>query len=234
MSTRLSVLTVSTAAVLAAPATSHALSGTADKACYTHVPNSRADTVTEPITVALTGGTPGGRYQIAASPAGGPLGGSGSVSGTFDAAGNGINQITNVFPPKTRIGPIKGQKIKLTATDFTAGVSDQPIGSVRITNLAVAASGKPDNPRKKRRVKVSGGAFAKKRVFGFVTNRSGKKVLDRFKLGKANGCGFTARKVVVAPSPFRFGTFRLYVNAGKKLKRKRALRTNFRIFRRSF
>jgi hypothetical protein len=221
--------------MLVVPATSHAVTGSLDKPCYTHLVDRGQDPtteqVTEPITVTLAGGSPGGTFQVIASPKGGPSGGSGSITGTFDAAGNAAAQLTNTYPPKTTVEPSKGQTIDIAVTDYTAGVTAQPIGSVKITTLALAVSPKPRNPRKQRTVRVSGTAFAGHQLYGFVTSRNGKHVLDRFRLGTGNVCGYAKRKAVVAPSPFRYGAFRLYINAGTTLDRDRALGSRFRIKR---
>jgi hypothetical protein len=225
-------LTLTAAAALGFPATSHALAGTADRQCYTHFVNSGQDPtteqVTEPITVNVTGGTPGADFQVIATVPGKGSGSAGSIVGTFDAAGNGAAQLTNTYPPHTSIGPLKGQNINLSVHDFGSD-AEVPIGTVKITNLALTASSKPNNPHKKRSVRTSGTGFAGQKVYGFVTTKNGKKVLRRFKVGTGNVCGYTKTKAVVAPSPFRYGTFRLYVNVGKHLARKRALHTVFSI-----
>lgn len=230
MSPRPSFFAVTTgaAALLALPAAASAVTGTANQACYAHQPLHGS----EPIVVALTGGTPGADYTVAATVPGKGLGSAGSADGTFDAAGNASAQITDVFPPGGSIDPIKGQAVTLSIKD--SGVEapvDTPLGQVLITNLAMSVASKPRNPRSARRVAVSGTPFANAQVYGFVTKGSSKKVLRRISLGTGNVCGYTTAKAVVAPSPFRFGTFKLYVNAGKTLNKSAALASSFRIYR---
>lgn len=221
------------ALLLAVPATSHALGGGTDRQCYTHLVRSGQDPtteqVTQPVNVLVNGGTPGSRFQVVATRANGAI--AGSQSGTFDAAGGGGAQLTNLYPTGAAIGPLKGQKLTITVKDYGTN-AEVTLGTVRLTNLAITAASKPRDPRQKRTVRVSGTPLAgKKKLFGFVTTKNGKQVLNRFKVGRPNGCGFAKRKVVVAPSPFRYGNFRLYVNPGKKLHRKRALQSRFRIYK---
>ncbi len=238
MQKRIPVALLTSTALLTVPATSHALAGAPDQACYSHSVRTGQDPLTEqvtqPINVSLTGGTPGGRFQVALSRPKGSLGGMGSISGDFDAAGNGVGTITNVYPNPGSIEALKGQKILITASDYTAGISDQPIGETKITNLVTSVNTKPRNSRKARKIRVSGTPLAGKKLYGFVTNKSGRQVLDRFKIGKANVCGFAKTKAVVAPSPFRYGKFRLYVNGGKKINRRAAIISGFSITRSLF
>lgn len=229
MTKRLPVSTLTAAAVvLAAPATGHALGGSADRACYTHVVGSSAQQVTQPVNVGLNGGTPGGPFQVVATRSNGQS--AGSTSGTFDAAGNGLAQITNLFPSGGAIGPLKGQKLRITVKDLTTSIT-APIRTVRLTNLGLSGSAKPRNPRLKRTVRVSGTVFARKRIYGFVTSSNGKRVLDRFRIGRGNVCGYAKRRAVVAPSPFAFGSFRFYASPSRKLKRKRSVFIRFTIRR---
>lgn len=233
MSRRTSYLGVaaSAALLLAAPAAASAVTGTISKPCYTHIPTKG----TEPVVVTLAGGTPGAGYVIAATVPGKGLGSAGSNSGNFDAAGNAVTQITDVFPPSGSIDPIKGQPIVITVKDFgVPAVVDNPIGTTLITNLAMDVATTPRNPRKKRKITVSGTPFARQVLYGFVVKGTSKKILRRISLGTADGCGYVSAKGVVAPKSNRTGTYRFYVNAGPTLKKPLALFSSFRISRRLF
>lgn len=216
---------------LAVPASAAAVTGTIGAPCYSHVPTAGS----QPVVVSLTGGTPGAGYVVAATIPGKGTGSAGSIDGNFDAAGNAVAQITDVFPPNGTINPTKGQPIQLSVQDFgVAGAPETPLGTTLITNIAMDVSSKPTNPHKRRRVRVSGTPFAGQKVYGFVVKGHSKHVLRRISLGKADVCGFVKRKAVVAPRPFRYGRFRLYVNAGRKLNKSKAIHISFRIFRRYF
>jgi hypothetical protein len=223
--------TVGAVVSLAVPASAAAVTGTISAPCYTHIPTKGS----QPVVVSLTGGTPGAGYVLSATVPGKGTGSAGSTDGNFDAAGNAVAQITDVFPPNGTINPTKGQQIQISVEDFGAPTPvDTPIGTTLITTLAIDVANKPTNPHKARRVRVSGAPFAGQRVYGFVVKGKSKHVLRRVSLGKANVCGFVSRKVLVAPRPFRYGRFRLYVNAGHKLNKSQALGFSFRIFRRYF
>ena len=222
---------ITAAAAFAGPAAASAATGTLNQACYTHVPTRGS----QPIVIALTGGTPGADYEVAATVPGKGLGSAGSAAGTFDAAGNATAQITDVSPPSGTIDPTKGQPVSISVQDF--GVDGSPpvtIGNALITTLSMSVSDKPSNPRARRAIRVSGAPFANRRIYGFITKTHGSHVLKRIALGRGDVCGFTTTKAVVAPPSFKPGTYRLYVNAGKKLNKKASLWTSFRIFTRSF
>ncbi|HTN25186.1 MAG TPA: hypothetical protein VL120_14440 [Solirubrobacteraceae bacterium] len=218
---------------LAAPSAASALAGTVGKPCYTHVPLAKTATSTEPIVVTLTGGTPNANFLVSATAPGKGSGSAGSVSGTFDALGNGTVSITDVFPPSGSIDPIKGDPIAITAKDFGAGAAgvETPIATTLITNLAMDVATKPRSPRKKRKITVSGTPFAGQVLYGFVVKGTNPKILRKIKLGTADGCGYLVGKGVVAPKSFKRGTYRLYVNAGPKLNKNLALAFSFRITR---
>ena len=221
--------TATVATVLAAPAAALAVTGGPDRKCYTHIPTKG----TQPIVVGMNGGTPGGGFVLAATVPGKGLGSAGSTDGDFDASGNAFARITDVFPPSGSIEPIKGQRVDLSVQDFGApGFPTSPLGSVLITNLAIKVAAKPISPRKRRRVTVSGTPFAHRRVYGFVVKGKSRHVLHRFRIGRGNVCGYATHKAVVAPAHYRIGRYRLYVNAGKRLNRRKALRYDFRIFHR--
>lgn len=219
------------AGALAVPAgASAAITASGLRPCYTDVPLGKQTT----ITANFSGGIPGDHFMFVASVPGKGPGSAGSSNGenAFDANGNGTASIPDVFPPTDAIGPLAGERVDLSVEDFnSAGEIAQPVGSVLITNRALDVSSKPRNPRKARRVKLSGTQFAHKKVYGFVTNNRGTKVLRRFYIGKGNVCGYTTRKAVVAPRNNRNGTYRFYANAGRKLNKKRALSIRFRISR---
>ena len=185
------------------------------------------------IAVNLTGGTPGDAYQVTATYPGQGAGSAGSASSTtpFASDGTGSITLTGVFPRNTQV-PSKGELVDLAVTDFNAnGTTTTPLGSVRITNLALNISAKPTNPRKAREVVVSGSPFAGKPLYGFVTNKRATKVLRRFYLGRGNVCGYTARKAIVAPKTFAFGSYRIFINAGKKLDKPFAISEAFSLVR---
>ena len=208
-----------------APVASAAVTVAIDRSCYSHVPGQG----TQPIVATITGGTPGANFLLSASDPGEGRGSAGSASGTFDAAGNAVAQLTNVFPPSGSIGPLRGQPVNLSLTDYGSGQTDVPVGRAVITNLALDVASKPRSPREPRRVRVSGTPFAGKRLFGFVTKPGSSRVLRRFALGKANRCGFATSKEIVAPRSFASGEYRLYVNAGRKLRKPLALAYSFRL-----
>jgi len=218
------------AALLAAvPAgASAAVSATLSKACYSNIPTRGS----EPIVATLTGGTPGGRFQLNTVAPNRPGGSLGFVSGNFDAAGNAVAQITSWRLPTFTINPSKGQTVVLTVSDYTAGALDVPVAQTRVTNVAMDVSSKPRSPRRKRKVAVSGSPFANQRLYGFIVKGTSRKVLRRISLGRANACGYVSSRQIVAPRSYRPGSYRLYVNAGRTLNKQRAIGSRFRITRR--
>jgi hypothetical protein len=232
MSHRTRMLSIGTsfAALLAVPASAAAVTATVNQPCYTHIPTRGS----QPVVVSLTGGTPGANFLVSATVPGKGTGSAGSVNGTFDAAGNGSAEITDVSPPSGTIDATRGQRIDLSVADFGAGGVDVPVGSTLVTNLAMTVSSKPISPRARRLVRVSGAPFAGQHVYGFVTKPHGNRVLRRVSLGKGDVCGYTQAKAVVAPADFKVGTYRFYINAGKKLNTHTAIYESFQIFRRVF
>ncbi|MFL5845309.1 MAG: hypothetical protein ACJ762_11490 [Solirubrobacteraceae bacterium] len=220
-----SPLALALAALAVAPAAASAVTVTLDRTCYTHVPTAG----TQPIVATITGGTPSANFLLAATVPGKGVGSAGSVSGTFDAAGNATAQLTDVFPPGGSIDPLKGRKVDLSVADFGAGGADVPVGSTLITNLALTVSNKPRNPRKARVVRVSGTPFGNLPLYGFVTKPKSGKVLRRFSLGKSNACGYASAKRIVAPRGFKSGKYRLVVNPGKKVAPSLGLSYGFQI-----
>ncbi|MGH2895390.1 MAG: hypothetical protein ACRDPM_19290 [Solirubrobacteraceae bacterium] len=227
----LSAVAVTAAASLAIPAAASAVTGTLNQACYTHVPTRGS----QPIVVSLTGGTPGAGYVVSASVPGKGLGTAGSADGNFDAAGNATAEITDVSPPSGTIDPTRGQRIDVSVQDFgVTGFPVVPIGQTLVTTLSMNVSDRPTNPRAHRLVRVSGAPYARRRVYGFITRTRSNHVLRRIALGRGDVCGFVSAKAIVAPPGYRAGTYRLYVNAGKKLDKRNALWSSFRIYRRAF
>lgn len=183
----------------------------------------------QPMTGTITGGTPGGRFQIY-----GVGGKAGSQVGNFDAAGNAAYTISSYSSPG--INPSAGRTVKLEVTEFVNGAS--PItgsASVKVSTISVDVESRPTNPRSARVIRASGTPFANQRLYGFVVRGSkSSRVLKRISLGKANVCGYVRTKGVVAPSNYRTGSYRLYINAGKSLRKSSAIAYGFKITRRSF
>jgi hypothetical protein len=183
----------------------------------------------QPMTGTITGGTPGGRFQIY-----GVGGKAGSQVGTFDAAGNAPYTITSYSSPG--ISPSAGRTVRLEVTEFVNGTS--PITgatTVKVTSLAADVASRPSSPRRKRVVRVSGTPYAGQSLYGFVVRgKKGSRVLKRISLGRANACGYARTRAVVAPRSYRTGTYTLYINPGKKLQKSAALGYSFRITRRYF
>ncbi|CAB4943045.1 unannotated protein [freshwater metagenome] len=212
----------------AVPAASSAATIAPSSACYsTLFQNSKL--TYQPMTGTITGGTPGGRFQIF-----GVGGKASSQVGNFDAAGNAGYSITSYSSPG--INPSAGRTVELQVREFAAGGS--PItGStkVKVSTIAIDVKNTPRSPRAKRVIRVSGTPFAGQRLYGFVVRGSkSTRVLKRISMGTANACGYARTRGVVAPSNYRTGSYRLYINAGKKLDKSKAIGYGFRISRRSF
>lgn len=203
---------------------------TLDKPCYSKVPLGDS----EPVVANITGGTPGGRFQLIFTVPGKGSGSAGSEVGTFDAAGNAVVTYTTIRPPRSTLDASKGQTLNVSVTDFAAQLNEVPQGSFKVTTLAMDVDSKPSNPRRKRAVHVSGTPFANQTVYGFITKPNSSKVLKKFRIGKTNECGYAERRAVVAPTRFRYGSYRLWINAGSSLKKSQAIGSTFRIFRRAF
>lgn len=184
----------------------------------------------QPMTGTITGGTPGGRFQIY-----GVGGKAGSQVGSFDGAGNAAFTITSYSSPG--IDPSAGRTVKLEVTEFL-GAGGTPVTgatTVKVTTVAADVATRPRNPRSKRVIRVSGTPFANQRLYGFVVRGSeSSRVLRRISLGTANACGYARKRDVVVPRNYRTGTYRLYINAGRKLDKPKAVSDSFRISRRAF
>ena len=178
----------------------------------------------------IAGGTPGGEFTLTARGRNGAT--AGSTSGTFDAAGNAVAGIENAAPPSGTSNPSKGEALEISIQDFGAGTPDTPAANALITNISMAIAARPRNPKLRRQVRVSAGrAFAGRTLFGFVTKPGSGKVLRRVRLGKANVCGYVKAREVVAPRGSGGGSYVLYVNAGRRLNKDRAIAFSFRIIK---
>lgn len=221
--------TIALFGLAAVPAVGSAATITPSAPCYSSLYRP-GNTQYQPITGTISGGTPGGRFQIY-----GVGGKAGSQVGNFDAAGNASYSIGGSYST-AGIYPSAGRAVKLEVTEFQPGGS--PItGSVDIktATIAVDVSTKPSNPRKKRLVRASATIFAGQKVYGFIVRGTkSTKVLKRFEIGTGNVCGYVSRRAVVAPTNYRTGSYTLYVNAGKKLDKAKALGSGFRIRRSAF
>jgi hypothetical protein len=213
--------------VLAVPAAASATTITLDQACYSHVPIGDS----QPVVVTLTGGTPGARFLLSAFRGGDVNRTADSTTGTFDAAGNATATLTNVHASESGIEPLKGEKVQFAVHDYgIPGSTDVPVaGEALLTNIALDVSVKPLSPSKPRRVTVSGSPLANQKLYGFIVKGKGTKVLRRISLGTSNVCGYATAKAVVAPTNLKSGTYTLYVNAGTKLDKAKAVSGSFRI-----
>jgi hypothetical protein len=214
------------ALLLAVPASASAVTATLNQSCYMRVPTRGS----EPVVIALSGGTPNANYLVAATIPGKGIGSAGSVSGTFDATGSATATITDISMPGGSITPSKGRKVDLSIKDYGAGAVETPIGSTLVTTLSMDIATKPKNIRLRREVSVSGTPFANQALSAFVVKGSSSKVLRRIPLGKANGCGYVSKKAIVAPKTYKIGSYRLYVNAGKTLTKTKAIYSTFSIY----
>lgn len=196
-----------------------------DRSCYAHLPGKGS----EPVVATITGGTPNADFILTAN---GRNGAAGSTAGTFDLDGNATAQIDGITMPSGSINPSKGESLSFTIQDFGGDGAEVPVATAKVTNIAITIASKPVNPRKARLIRASaGGAFANKTLYGFITKRGSSKVLKRFRVGRANGCGFISKRAVVAPPSRRPGNYVLYINAGPRLSKPNALAFTFRIFR---
>jgi hypothetical protein len=211
--------------LVAVPAASSAATITPSAPCYsTLFQNSKLSY--QPMTGTITGGTPGGRFQIFG------VGGKASdMVGNFDAAGNAAYTITSYSNPG--INPSAGRSVELQVTEFLPGGSQVTgAASVKVSTISADVESRPSNPRRARVVRASGTPFANQKLYGFVVRgKSSSRVLKRISLGTANVCGYVRTKAVVAPNNYRTGSYRLYINAGKSLKKSKAIAYSFSITR---
>ncbi|WP_249010692.1 hypothetical protein [Conexibacter sp. DBS9H8] len=215
------------AAGLAVPASARAAVTIGPLApCYQAVPPHGVTA----IHVRLSGGGASDNFVLDATIPGQGLGSAGSTDGTFGATGAADTTLTDVYPPGNPIGPIPGRRVNLSVQDFGPnGTVTTELGSVLLTTLALKVASTPTRPYQARQVAVSGVALADKRIYGFVTNRRGTRVLRRVYLGRGNVCGYVSHRAIVAPAHKAAGTYRFYVNAGPRLNRRDSLSEAFQI-----
>lgn len=230
MHARLSALAVAGAALsLALPAVASAGTLTANQSCYTHFPLTTSAVKTQPMYVTVTGGTPGGRFQVRAGRTPGDAG-FGSAGASFNASGVGVAVISDVYP--SSIDPLAGLTLYLAAHDFTTD-TDIATGTTKLTNAAIEVDRLPTNSFRKRVLRVSGltPIFGAGALYGsYVRGYNGKKVIKRVKLGTPNACGFLKVKRVLPPAR-GFHKWALYVHVGRHLDRAKSLKYPFRVYR---
>ncbi|MDO9406806.1 hypothetical protein [Patulibacter sp.] len=201
----------------ALPAVSSAATIVPSAPCYaTQFANSKLSY--QPMTGTITGGTPGGRFQIF-----GVDGKAAGQVGNFDAAGNAQYTITSFS--SAGINPSAGRTIELQVREFGAGGS--PItGStkVKVSTVAIDVANRPSSPRSKRVFRVSSTSYAGQKLYAFVVKgKSSRKVLKRISLGTANECGYVRKKTVTVPSRYQINkNYYIYVNPGKKLDKSKS------------
>lgn len=215
---------VTAAALLAAPATASAVTGSVDQPCFSTIPGRGS----EPLVVHLSGGTPNGSYVLTAKAAKG-TGTAGSTSGTFDATGAATATITSLSVPGGSSKPSAGRAVDLVVKDIGAGGAETPVASAKITNLTMDVVSNTRRVRAVREIRVSGTPFAGQTLYAFIVKGSSSKVLKRIALGKTNACGYVTRKAIVAPPSGSRGSYRLYVNPGITLKKSKAIYFGFTI-----
>lgn len=194
------------------------------KRCFTRVPTKGS----EPLRFTITGGVPFGRYLV--SNVDGKLG---SVEGTFDAAGNSINAITD-FSTNGSIDPIKALTIPLQVQEYGGPYVGNVTGggNVTVTNAEMKISNSPYNPTRKRIWVMSGltPLFGRGTLYATWTNRGHKKALRTVKLGKPkNSCGYLRIKRRSIPF-IRNGSWTIYVHVGKHFVRSHSTAWYYRAF----
>jgi hypothetical protein len=235
MPARITALAVTGAALaLALPSAASAGSLAVNQACFVHAPPPIGHSESQPINVAVSGGTPGDNFQVVA----GDSGQFGNTTGTFDGAGNGAATLTDVFPPSGSINPLPGDVVPLHVVDFTpAGEQVIATGQTLITNLAIQVASKPSNPYRKRVIRVSGLtplAGPGPLYASFASGYHGTKIIKRIKLGTPNACGYLRTKKVLPP---RHGVHKwvMYVHVGTSFSKSNPyVPFAFRVFRRFF
>lgn len=199
------------------------------KPCYARVPTKGA----EPLTFALTGGNPSTRFLLS-----GVEGQAGSVSGTFDAAGNATAVIPDGFGSGRSIGPSKGRTITMQVQEFPVGAPSAVTGTanVKVTNVAMDIALKRRQPFKAATWKVSGltPLVGSGTIYAsYVRGTKGSKVVKRVKLGKPNDCGYVRVRKMAPPSR-SYGTWTIYVHVGKKLDKAKSISSRIRTYKRYF
>ncbi len=196
------------------------------KECYSRVPTQGA----EPLTFNLAGGNPNTRFLLS-----GVNGQAGSVSGTFDGAGNAAAVIPNGFGSGRSIGPSKGRTIQMQVQEYPVGAPSGVTGTanVKVTNVAMKIDLKRRQPFSRATWTVSGltpivgpGTL----YASYIRGTKGSKVVKRIRLGKPNACGYL-RVRKVAPPAREFRTWTIYVHVGKKLDKSKAISSRLRTYR---
>ncbi|MCK9247786.1 MAG: hypothetical protein M0P31_02245 [Solirubrobacteraceae bacterium] len=226
MSRRIIAAAVPTAALLAVavPATTQAATITPTKACYTRVPTKGS----EPIVVNITGGIPGGRFQVFD-----PGNRASSTTGTFDALGNATAAMASFSTGS--INPSKGKTLQIKVQEFTPnGPVETGSTTVKVTNLSLSLARTPRSAYARRTWRVSGITPLSGGNVLYATWRRGNKTVKRIRLGKANACGYLkVRKSAIPRSKHR--RFKLYVHSGKKFSSKKPfVGQSVRVIRRYF
>lgn len=182
----------------------------------------------QPISGTVSGGTPGGRFQIF-----GVDGKASSFVGTFDGAGNAPFAITSYSV--RGIAPSKGQTVALAVNEFTpGGVVVSGTGAVKVTTLAIDLSNKPRAAYSKRVWAISGLAPVTGDRSLWASWYRGKKLVKRIKLGVANECGYLRVKRSAFPNS-RYRSLTLRVHSQKKwTKQAPYLKVPVKVVRRYF
>ncbi|MDX8153140.1 hypothetical protein SK069_16200 [Patulibacter brassicae] len=224
--TALALPVAALAAATVVPTVASAATITPSKPCYVRVPTQASETM----NFALSGGTPGGRWQVY-----GVNGKAGSVTGSFDGAGNATASLVNSFSTGS-ISPSAGRTIEIRVREFGPnGSLDTGSTKVKVTNLALDLANRPRGAYSKRVWRVSGlteTLTGSKTVY--ATWKKGSKTVKRTRLGRANACGYVRVKKSAIP---RSGgrSFTLYVHAGSRLDTSKPyLRQTVRVIRRYF
>jgi hypothetical protein len=214
------------ALALALPGAATASTLTPTKSCFSRVPVKGS----EPLTFTITGGVPGGRFLVS-----NPDGLIGSVSGTFDAAGNATSAITDFSVPGGGIDPVKGKTVPLQVQEYGGPFSGNVTGggNVTVTLAALDISNRSLNKPYSRRTWVMSGLtplFGKGTLYATWIASGHKKATKISRLGRPDACGYL--RVKRSASPVRHsGRWKIYVHVGKKLDKKKSLIWNWRVYR---
>lgn len=211
-------------AALAVPAAASASVITLDRPCVAHQPVGPY----QPITGTVTGGTPGGRFQIF-----GVDGKASSFVGTFDGAGNAPFSIASYSV--RGITPSKGQTVPLAVNEFASGAAVVTgNGAVKVTTFAFDLARTPRAAYAKRVWRVSGLAPLTGDRTLWASWFRGKKLVKRIKLGVANECGYLRVKRSMFPGT-RYRSLTLRVHHQKVWDKKSPyLKANVKAIRRYF
>lgn len=226
-------VTAASAALLAIPTSAGATTATFDQKCYTKPAHGNA----QPVNISISGATPGDSLSFTAEAPGKPMGslGSSSTPAAVGADGTASDSIANLGVPNGTSNPTRGQTVEIKAIDTPAGGGAQTtsvLGSIKVTTLAMSVASKPASPTQARAVTISGWPFAGQKMYAFVTDPKARKTYKRMYLGRADTCGYISHKEVIAPSHYKDGHYRLYVEAATKFTTKKSrLYYPFQIYR---